>query len=162
MDSRTFRNIAGTFATGVTVVTTRRADGRPVGMTVNSFTSLSLNPPLVLVTIAKNASLFDDFVGAEGFVVNILSAAQEWVSRQFAAKGVDRFAGVDFSKGITGLPVLAEVLGYFECETVQRYEGGDHVILVGEVQHGDFTAGRPLLFFMGKYEQLADAKSVSR
>ncbi|WP_067932459.1 flavin reductase family protein [Alicyclobacillus kakegawensis] len=161
MDSRTFRNIAGSFATGVTVVTTRRANGDPVGMTVNSFTSLSLDPLLVLVTIAKSASLFDDFAGARGFVVNILSATQEWVSRQFAAKGVDRFAGVDFSDGTLGLPVLAGVLGFFECHTVQRYDGGDHLILVGEVRDGQCTNGEPLLFYQGQYRRLTHTQSVS-
>ena len=104
MDSRKFRNIAGRFATGVTVVTSVDKQGRPVGMTANSFTSLSLDPPLVLFCIDKKASLYPVFMGASAFAVNILSAEQEHLSRQFATKDIDRFAGVAYREGLPAPP----------------------------------------------------------
>ena len=154
MDQRRLRDIAGSFATGVTVVTSRANDGTPIGMTVNSFTSLSLDPPMVLVTIAKRASLYADFMRAESFAVNVLCAEQEGLSRTFAAKGIDRFAHLDYRQQATGAPVLDGVLGYFDCKVTERYEGGDHIILVGEVVDGDVNEGQPLLFFKGQYASI--------
>jgi flavin reductase (DIM6/NTAB) family NADH-FMN oxidoreductase RutF len=154
MDERRLRDIAGSFATGVTVVTSQAHDGHPIGMTVNSFTSLSLDPPMVLVTIAKRASLYADFLSAESFAVNVLSAAQEGISRTFAAKEIDRFAHIDYRQEATGAPVLDGVLGYFDCKVAERYEGGDHIILVGEVIDGDVCEGQPLVFFKGQYASL--------
>ncbi|MCL6636948.1 MAG: flavin reductase family protein [Alicyclobacillus sp.] len=157
MDSRQFRDIAGCFATGVTVVTTQDAAGLPAGMTVNSFTSLSLDPPLVLVTIAKTSSLFDTFMQAGGYAVNILRADQEGLSRQFATKNIDRFAQVSYRTGVSGSPVLDGVLAYFDCRVVDRHPAGDHVILIGEVVDGGLNDGHPLLFYRGKYTHIPGA-----
>ncbi|WDL97631.1 flavin reductase family protein [Alicyclobacillus sp. ALC3] len=151
MDPRQFRNIAGAFATGVTVVTAINSAGKPVGMTVNSFTALSLDPPLVLVTVAQSASLFDDFTNVHGFAVNILTDQQESLSRTFAAKDIDRFAGLSYQSGVTSSPILPDVLGYFDCEVYDRIPCGDHMILVGHVVYGQITEGDPLLFVRGKY-----------
>lgn len=155
MDGRTFRNIAGRFATGVTVVTTINKQGRPVGMTANSFTSLSLDPPLVLFCIGKSASLFSDFMEASAFAVNILAEEQEELSRRFAAKEIDRFAGVSYLTAKTGAPILKDVLGYFDCQVEARYEGGDHIIMIGRVVDGLERDGAPLVFYGGKYGRLA-------
>lgn len=156
MDSRKFRNIAGRFATGVTVVTSVDKQGRPVGMTANSFTSLSLDPPLVLFCIDKKASLYPVFMGASAFAVNILSAEQEHLSRQFAAKDIDRFAGVAYREGVTRSPILDDVLGYFDCQVEARYDGGDHTIMVGRVVDGQERDGAPLIFFSGQYQRLQE------
>lgn len=154
MNERLFRDVAGTFATGVTVVTTLGRNRKPVGMTVNSFTSLSLNPPLVLFCVAKGGSLYQDFLHTDSFVVNILSADQEHLSRQFAQRDRERFEGVKFRQGVTGNPVLDDVLGYFECKVTQRYEGGDHIIVLGEVLDMAKRDGKPLIFYRGQYHNL--------
>lgn len=148
-----FRNAAGQFMTGVTVVTTFDADGERTGLTANSFTSVSLDPPMVLVSIGKDTSTVEAFKARNGFVVHVLSDAQEDVSMQFAAKGIDRFEGLDVSEGFNGLPVVAGALATFECSTAHVYEGGDHLIFVGEVQNlttGD-TDAPALGYFRGRY-----------
>lgn len=151
MDQRTFRDISGTFATGVTIITSIDKDSNPIGMTANSFTSLSLSPSLVLFNIDKNASLYNDFMETDCFAVNILAADQAYLSKQFSKKGIDRFAGVDYEGITTGAPVLKDVIGYFDCHVKDRLDGGDHVIMIGEVKGGQARAGNPLVFYRGKY-----------
>lgn len=156
MDQREIRNIAGTFATGVTVITTREANGKPVGMTANSFTSLSLNPPLVLFSIDKNASLYETFMNTKYFAINILSEDQEVLSRQFSKRNIDRFEDVSYEKGVTGTPILNDTIGYFDCAVHTYYDGGDHTIVVGEIKNGEAREGNPLLFYRGKYNKVAE------
>lgn len=151
MDPRTFRDIAGRFATGVTVITTIDSSGNPVGMTVNSFTSLSLDPLLVLFNIDKKATLYDEFMKTESFGVNILCREQEELSNHFSKRGIDRFDGVTYTQDVTGAPILNGVLAYIDCTVTKRFEGGDHTIVLGEVQGGQWYDKEPLLFYGGKY-----------
>lgn len=151
MDSREFRNIVGNFATGVTVITTK-IKGTPIGFTANSFTSLSLEPKLVLFNIDKGSSNYDAFMDTDHFAVNILAHDQMDVSKQFAQKDVDRFAGIDYEEKVTGSPVLTGTLAYLDCKVANRYDGGDHTIIIGEVVDGKETSEKePLIFYKGKY-----------
>ncbi len=153
IDHIEFRNAAGQFLTGVTVVTTVDADGERAGLTANSFSSVSLDPPMVLVCIGNETSTVEAFKASNGFVVHVLAENQRDVSMQFASKGIDRFEGLDVSEGFNGLPVVAGALATFECSTARVYEGGDHLIFVGEVQNlttGD-TDAPALGYFRGRY-----------
>lgn len=133
-DPRALRNAFGAFLTGVTVVTTRNGAGEPIGFTANSFTSVSLDPPLLLVCLAKTSRNFDAVTRATGFAVNILSEAQKDVSNTFARPVEDRFAAVSWRDGPYGSPIFAEVSAWFDCSTHQVVEAGDHVILIGQVE----------------------------
>lgn len=153
-----FRRVIGCLATGVTVVTTRQDDGRPCGLTANAVTSVSLEPPLVLVCIDKKSESYPHFALAGVFAVNVLTEAQSDVSLRFAVSGGDKFRGVPFHWGATGAPVLDEHLAWVECRIVQAYDGGDHTIYVGRVEAADSGDGRPLLYFRGAYRSLADSR----
>lgn len=154
-DARTLRDAMGCFATGITIVTARDHDGNPVGLTANSFTSLSLDPPLLLVCIANSAGTAPVLQSAEHFAVNLLQVSQQPTSNRFAGKGEDRFAATAWSLGETGVPLLDGSLGSFECRRHAVHDGGDHFILVGEVQRAQFEPRRdPLLYFRGKYRRL--------
>lgn len=154
-DARTLRDALGCFATGVTVVTTRDADGRPVGLTANSFTSVSLDPPLLLVCLARGASSLGSFAVAEGFAVNVLHIGQQAVSGRFATRDADRFADTEWETWDTGAPIIANSLASFDCTRHAWHEAGDHVILVGQVQRVRFEPRRdPLLYFRGRYRRL--------
>jgi flavin reductase (DIM6/NTAB) family NADH-FMN oxidoreductase RutF len=157
IDPLALRRAFGTFLTGVTVVTTRDAEGRPRGMTANSFTSVSLDPPLLLVCVGKSAASFAAFQGSDHFAVNLLSASQTDVSGLFASKSADKFAAVDHGPCHTGAPVLSDCLSWFDCTVHDRVDAGDHTILIGRVQafgtHA--SAAAPLGFCRGKYEWLA-------
>jgi flavin reductase (DIM6/NTAB) family NADH-FMN oxidoreductase RutF/pimeloyl-ACP methyl ester carboxylesterase len=154
-DARTLRDALGCFATGVTVVTTLDGEGQPVGLTANSFTSVSLDPPLLLVCIAKTASSLDALEAAENFAVNVLHIGQQPTSNLFAKAGEERFATTPWSRGHNGAPLLSGALANFECRRHALHEGGDHVILVGEVVRARFEPRRdPLLYFRGKYRRL--------
>ena len=148
------RRVMGHFATGVTVITTRGKDGAPNGLTANAFLSLSLNPPLVLISVDKSAQCYSCFERGNGFIVNFLSEGQESLSRRFATKGIDKFAGLECHDGVNGAVILDGVLGYVECTITQCIDGGDHTIVIGEVLHADAADERPLLFFKGKYQRL--------
>ena len=149
-----FRRALGHFASGVTVVTTRPEEGQPLGITVSAFSSLSLEPPLVLICIDKRASLHDHLKEGSHFAVNILAEDQELVSRRFASKVEDRFEGLGYRVGETGAPLLSGALASIECRIVHAYPGGDHTIIVGEVLMADVREGRPLAYFRGGYVQL--------
>jgi flavin reductase (DIM6/NTAB) family NADH-FMN oxidoreductase RutF len=154
-DPRTLRDALGCFATGVTVVTCLDTEGAPAGLTVNSFTSVSLDPPLLLVCVKKTASSAAALTSAESFAINVLQTGQQPASIRFAARDEDRFGTTPWSCGEGGAPILAESLCVFECERFAVYDGGDHHILVGKVVKASFDAGLdPLLYFRGRYRRL--------
>lgn len=154
-DARTLRDALGCFATGVTIVTTTAADGSPIGLTANSFTSVSLDPPLLLVCIAKKAGSAATLKAASHFAVNVLQIGQQPASDRFARKSEDRFADTAWEPGETGVPVLKGSLSSFECAQDAVHDGGDHFILIGKVIKASFESRRdPLLYFRGKYRRL--------
>ncbi|MBB4284952.1 flavin reductase family protein [Roseospira goensis] len=155
VDQLSFRKTMGCFASGVTVVTARTGQGRPVGLTVNAFSSLSLAPPLVLVCLDHRVAHLEAF-RAGPFVVNMLTEAQRDLSQRFAEKREDRFDGVDYVDGRNGVPVLSGGLAWVECETQEVVTGGDHDIIIGAVTHvAHQAAARPLVYFRGDYAGLA-------
>jgi len=154
-DPRTLRDALGCFATGVTVVTCLKPDGDPAGLTVNSFTSVSLEPPLLLVCVAKQATSAEALISAPHFAINVLQTGQQPASIRFSTRDEDRFGTTPWSCGEAGAPILKDSLGVFECERYAVYEGGDHHILVGRVVKASFDASLdPLLYFRGKYRRL--------
>lgn len=154
-DPRTLRDALGSFATGVTVVTCVDGDGNPAGLTVNSFTSVSLDPPLLLVCLAKRARSAAALRAAEHFAVNVLQTGQQPASIRFATRDEDRFGTTPWSTGETGAPLLMESLAVFECERHAIYDGGDHDILLGKVIRASFDPTLdPLLYFRGRYRRL--------
>lgn len=147
-----FRSALGMFATGVTIVTARAHNGVLVGLTANSFNSVSLSPPLVLWSLARSAGSLAAFSTGSHYAINILSADQQDLARQFAAKGKDRFTSVQFVPGTGGAPLIAGAVATFECFNRSRYEEGDHVIFVGEVERCRYREGvSPLLFHGGRF-----------
>jgi flavin reductase (DIM6/NTAB) family NADH-FMN oxidoreductase RutF len=151
IDPRQFRDALGHFATGVTVVTTRDAGGQPVGVTVNSFSSLSLDPPLILWSLAKKSYSLAAFEAADGFAVHVLASDQQALSDRFARAGADKFTDLPFGAGPGELPLLPRCAAVFQCRTEHRYDGGDHLILVGRVQRFSTEDRPPLLFYRGRY-----------
>ena len=151
---RKLRNSLGRFATGVTVVTCAGEAGL-YGITVNSFSSVSLQPPRILWNIAKVSRSVDAFLAADFFAVNILAADQEALSVHFAQTDRPRFDKVDYQLSARGVPLLAATLACFECRTCQVYECGDHHIIVGEIEDFRYVDGDPLLFYAGQYAQIA-------
>jgi len=150
-----FRNALGRFASGVTVVTAKGPDGQPVGITVSAFSSVSLDPPLVLVCIDKRASLHEYMSEGVHFAVNILSEDQELTSRRFASKEEDRFNGTGYRESALGAPLIDGALAALECRVVHAFPGGDHTIVVGEVESTNVADGKPLAYFRGGYAQLS-------
>lgn len=154
-DARTLRDALGCFATGVTVVTAKTEAGEPIGLTANSFTSVSLDPPLLLVCIARTAGSFDTLVGTSHFAVNVLHIGQQPTSNLFAKPGEARFAATEWTSGLFDVPLLTGSLANFECARHAVHDGGDHIILVGRVERATFEPRRdPLLYFRGKYRRL--------
>jgi flavin reductase (DIM6/NTAB) family NADH-FMN oxidoreductase RutF len=154
-DPRTLRDALGCFATGVTVVTCVNGQGEPAGLTVNSFTSVSLDPPLLLVCLHKLAASAQALIEASHFAVNVLQTGQQPASIRFAAREQDRFGATPWSCGEAGAPILKDSMGVFECERFAVNDGGDHHILVGQVVKASFDASLdPLLFFRGSYRRL--------
>jgi 3-hydroxy-9,10-secoandrosta-1,3,5(10)-triene-9,17-dione monooxygenase reductase component len=150
-DSREFRRALGTFATGVTIITTRAEDGKPLGLTCNSFNSVSLNPPLVLWSLESKAMSLPVFRAAPYWAVHVLAANQEDLSARFARRGEDKFSGLDVDEGVGGIPLLKGCTARFQCRTASQYEGGDHVIFIGEVLSFDRSDASPLVFHGGRY-----------
>ena len=146
-----YRRALGCFATGVAVVTALDADGNRVGMTISSFNSVSLDPPLVLWSIAADSLSYDVFMNTEHFAVNVLAIHQNDLSLQFARSGIDKFAGLDCRDGIGGVPILPEYAACFECCTEYRYDGGDHKIIVGRVLQFEDRELDPLIFYRGHF-----------
>ena len=155
LDPDSFRSVLGRFAAGITVVTTRDADGRDVGMTVSAFCSVSLHPPLIQVCVEQTASMYPALAAAERFGVNILGSEQEPLSRRFAAvDSMHRFEGIGFTRGESGVVLLDDALAHLECRLVASHGAGDHTIFVGEVERAAARDARPLLYYRGGYAQL--------
>ncbi len=152
IDPGEFRTTLGNFATGVTIITSRTAEGDPLGMTANSFSSVSLDPPLVLFSMDRRAMGLRNYQVAGHFAVNILARDQEHLSGRFARTAGDKWAGIQYETWQTGSPILSGALANFDCRLWQSYDGGDHVIFVGEVVQNAFDPDKdPLLFFRGRY-----------
>ncbi len=155
-DSTAQRRIMGRFATGVTVVTTGK-DDQIHGMTANAVTSLSLDPPLILVAVDRRGSMYGHLKQNAFFAVNVLRADQEALSRRFAAPGPKDFSDLGLTTAATGAPILSDAIAYADCRVVEVLPGGDHDIFIGEILAGDGRDGLPLLFYAGKYAQLAES-----
>jgi flavin reductase (DIM6/NTAB) family NADH-FMN oxidoreductase RutF len=151
IDPRDFRNALGTYATGVTVITAADADGKPHGLTCNSFASVSLNPPLVLWSLGMFSQRLAVFQNAGHFAVNVLGASQQALAKQFANSAEDKFAGVEWTAGRGGAPLLKGSVANFQCRAVDRYYGGDHVIFLGAVEAYAYGRQEPLLFAHGGF-----------
>ncbi|MCZ4584547.1 styrene monooxygenase/indole monooxygenase family protein [Rhodococcus opacus] len=150
-DPRDLRRALGQYATGVTVITARAPDGRKIGVTANSFTSVSMDPPLVSWCPASKAPSLPDLTAATHFAVNVLAANQHDLSRQFSTPAEDKFAGVATTEGIAGVPLIDDAIAHFQCRTVQRVKAGDHIIFLGEIEQYDADPGEPLVFHSGSY-----------
>lgn len=148
---RELRNCFGKFATGITVITTIAPDGTKIGLTVNSFSSLSLDPPMILWSLDKKSKNLDALVEASYFAVNVLASDQMDISNNFARTSDDKFNGVEVIDGKCGIPLLTGTVAHLECRKVTTYEGGDHIIFIGEVEHFDMTDRKPLLYTNGQY-----------
>lgn len=157
IDADTFRSVLGRFASGVTILTARDASGTDHGMTASAFCSLSLDPSLVLFCVDRTASMHDFLVTHPMVGVSVLSADQEVHSRRFAADEDDRFDGIAFTRGESGVVLLEAALAHMECRVIRHHDGGDHTIFIAEVDHATTRAaeGRPLLYYRGGYAQLA-------
>jgi len=151
VDTVGLRRALGRYATGVTVVTTRAADGTPVGLTINSFTSISLDPPLVLWSLRRAARSFEAFRHGGHFAVSVLAAGQERLARSFTSAIEDRFAGARTRDGMGGCPLIEDCLAHFECQLESVLDGGDHAILIGRVLKASQREGEPLVFASGGY-----------
>jgi 3-hydroxy-9,10-secoandrosta-1,3,5(10)-triene-9,17-dione monooxygenase reductase component len=151
LDARAFRSALGAFVTGVTIITTVDAQGTPVGLTANSFNSVSLDPPLVLFSLGLDSTSLDAFRQAEWWAVHVLSANQEQLSNQFAKRDGDKFKGVAFTQGAGGVPLLDGFAARFICRAAFEYEGGDHAIFLGEVQAFEQAGEPPLIYHRGRY-----------
>jgi flavin reductase (DIM6/NTAB) family NADH-FMN oxidoreductase RutF len=151
IDPLDLRRAFGTFATGVTIVTTAGEDAEVYGFTANSFTSVSLDPPLLLVNIAKSAYGLQIFTGARGFAVNILAEKQRDLSNTFASRGADKFTSSSWTAKSTGSPVFDDVIAWFDCEIFDQVDAGDHVILIGKVLDYSYSSDSPLAFCRGAY-----------
>ena len=153
------RQLLGCFPTGVAVITTRAADGRPAGLTCNSFSSVSLEPPLVLFSLRKASRLLGAFTEADAFAINILSQRQDALSSRFASSRIeDKFEGVNWSPGVLDMPVIDDCLASFECSVYACHEAGDHYVFIGEVKRMSAgTADQALVFYKGAYMMLAES-----
>ena len=150
-----FRTALSRFISGVTVITTFGKDNRPAGITVSAFSSVSLEPPLVLACIDKRASVHEHLAEGSRFAVNILAEDQQDISRLFASKDQDRFDGARYRWGVSGAPLLEGALAYIECRVVHAYPAGDHTIIVGEVESTSVAEHKPLAYYRGGYGNLA-------
>jgi flavin reductase (DIM6/NTAB) family NADH-FMN oxidoreductase RutF len=149
-----FRRVLSHFATGVTILTTSDTDGRPTGLTVSAFCSVSLDPPQILVCVDHKSQSYPALRDGEAFAVNILTTDHEHISRRFATTRLDKFEGVAYRLGKLGVPLIEGALAQLECRTVSRHVEGDHTILVGRVEAAGNAAGEPLLYYRGQYGRL--------
>ncbi len=156
-DKRDLRNALGSYGTGVTVVTSGNSKSRLVGVTANSFTSVSLDPPIVLWSLVSTSPSLEVFDQSGRFVINVLAIHQIDLSKQFSKTLADKFAGVEFKEGLDGLPVIQNCVATFECKTIQRTVVGDHVLFLGQVENYVYESKTPLLFCQGNYVQVAEA-----
>lgn len=158
-DARDFRHALGSFGTGVTVVTTGSRATRLVGVTANSFSSVSLDPPIVSWSLVKTSPSLEVFDQFQRFVINVLTLEQIELSKRFSRPGVDKFSGLSFSDGVEGLPVFEESAAVLQCQTVDRLEVGDHILFLGKVERYTYEHRPTLLFCQGKY--VCDAASLT-
>ena len=154
IDPDTFRAALGRFASGVTVVTARDTDGRDHGMTVSAFCSVSLEPPLVLICIGHEASIYDLLMREQSLGISVLPAGEEALSRRFADPESDRFDGVGYSRAENGVALLDDAIVHLECTAIERHDAGDHTIVICEVDRAAVHPGKPLLYYRGGYAQL--------
>jgi flavin reductase (DIM6/NTAB) family NADH-FMN oxidoreductase RutF len=161
IDPRDFRNALGTYATGVTIITAAASDGKPYGITCNSFTSVSLNPPLVLWSLVIYSQSMNVFQNASHFTVNVLGASQQALSKKFAKSSEDKFVGVGWTPGIGNAPILTDAVANFQCRTADRYYGGDHIIFLGAVEAYTYNRNEPLLFARGGYGRFVATEGSS-
>jgi flavin reductase (DIM6/NTAB) family NADH-FMN oxidoreductase RutF len=157
IDPREFRNALGAYATGVTIITAAGSDGKPYGLTCNSFASVSLNPPLVLWSLVRYSSSLNVFQNATHFAVNVLGASQQALANKFAKSSDEKFVGIEWSSGLGDAPLLKESVANFQCRSVNRYYGGDHVIFLGAVEAYSYNHSEPLLFARGRYGRFLSA-----
>jgi flavin reductase (DIM6/NTAB) family NADH-FMN oxidoreductase RutF len=155
-DSKAFRRCLGKFATGVTVVTCCDANGQPCGITANSFSSVSLEPPLILWNIAKVSNSLEAYLEAGHFAINVLSSAQREISNHFARSDHTLFDGIEYDLSEHGVPLLPGTIARFECRTHEIYDCGDHHIIIGEVERFSDSELDPLLFYNGGYRNIGD------
>ena len=155
-DNKAFRQCLGKFATGVTVVTCSDGDGNPCGITANSFSSVSLDPPLILWNIAKVSNSLEAYLDAEHFAINVLSSGQKDVSSHFARSDHTIFDDVEFALSSDGVPILPGTIATFECRTDTIHDCGDHYIIIGEVERFHVEERDPLLFYSGGYRSIGD------
>jgi flavin reductase (DIM6/NTAB) family NADH-FMN oxidoreductase RutF len=160
IDPRDFRNALGTYATGVTIITAVGTNGKPYGLTCNSFASVSLNPPLVLWSLGMFSQGLSTFQNASHFAVNVLGVSQQALATKFAKSSEDKFAGVEWTAGLGNAPVLADSVASFQCRAASRYYGGDHVIFLGAVEAYAYNRQEPLLFAHGGYGRFLSANDV--
>ena len=153
--TRAFRDTLGMFATGIAVVTTRAANGEAIGLTVNSFNSVSLDPPLIVLSLARHLQSLSVFEACEYYAVNVLSEDQQHLSQLFATRSDEKFAGLDIDEGLYGVPLLRGCCARFECRNTVRHEGGDHLLFLSEVVRFDREDHPPLIFHSGAYRRLA-------
>ncbi|PWC52667.1 hypothetical protein TSH7_33215 [Azospirillum sp. TSH7] len=151
---RSLRDAYARYATGVAVITTLTPAGTPVGLTVNSFSSVSLDPPLVLWSLMRSSTSLPAFRDATRFAVNVLADDQHHLSTRFASRSEERFAGIDWTPGLGSVPLLPDCLAQFECTTHRHVEAGDHVVVLGRVHRFEHRDGTPLLFFASRYAEL--------
>lgn len=157
-DMRQLRHALGRFATGVAIVTTRDVSGRRLGLTINSFSSLSLDPPLVIWSLDRKSRSLEGFREAGGFAVNVLSRHQSELARRFSSSDANRFDGLDHLSGGLGMPLLRDTLAWFECKISAEIDGGDHVLFIGEVVSYQYCDGDPLLYYRGGFASLFDGE----
>jgi|SRR5438552_6052832 len=161
IDPRDFRNALGTYATGVTIITAAAADGKPYGLTCNSFASVSLNPPLVLWSLGIFSQGMGIFQNVSHFAVNVLGASQQALATKFARSSDDKFVGVEWTPGLGNAPLLADSIANFQCRAANRYYGGDHVIFMGAVEAYAYNRQEPLLFARGAYGRFLGVDDAS-
>ncbi len=154
--SEEFRHACGRFATGVTIASVLDAEGMPHGLTVSSFTSVSLDPPLISICLGHAVTVIDIFRASPYFGINVLALNQRELSERFARKGQDRFNGLKWERGKTGVPLIPGVLAAIECSVVQRITAGDHDIFVAEMVAARVNEGEPLIHFASRYRRLAE------
>ncbi len=155
IEKNELRRVMGHFATGVTIITTISKDGTPYGLTANAFMSVSLEPPLLLISVDKKAESYPYFEQSRVFTVNILRDDQEALSRKFAVSGGNKFEGVAYHRGANNVPILEDTLAHIECRLYATYDGGDHTLYLGEVLEAQTREGKPLLFYRGGYRSFS-------
>src|ERR1700716_4176429 len=161
IDPRDFRNALGSYATGVTIITAAAADGKPYGLTCNSFTSVSLNSPLVLWSLGIFSQGMGIFQNVSHFAVNVLGASQQALATKFARSSDDKFVGVEWTPGLGNAPLLADSIANFQCRAANRYYGGDHIIFLGAVEAYAYNRQEPLLFARGGYGGFLAANDIA-